>query len=166
MQQELRTLLPQAARAAQLLEQWCKLPDHVAQLWLQLARAAGTRACAYLGCANLGGGGGPFTGEGEGSLRCSACSQVGSMAGRRAHGGCWRMRRVDEFGGACCGWMGSLYIACTAWCTFCLCGLAISLLPLQLVSLASAQSSLSSLASSSLSPPRCVQVLWHRLFAC
>lgn len=76
LQRELWALLPQATRVAQLLERWYQLPAQAEPLRLQLARAAGSRACAYLGCANLGGGGGPFAGEGEGSLRCSACKAV------------------------------------------------------------------------------------------
>jgi hypothetical protein len=47
--------------------------EQAAQQRLELARAAATRSCAYLACANLAGEGGPAAGEGKGSLRCSGC---------------------------------------------------------------------------------------------
>lgn len=74
--QATQAALPQAARVAQLLERWFELPQQAAGVRLLLAQAAASRACAYLGCANLGGGGGPFAGEGQGSQRCSACRAV------------------------------------------------------------------------------------------
>ncbi|KAL4859692.1 hypothetical protein ACK3TF_000769 [Chlorella vulgaris] len=40
---------------------------------LELAKAAATRSCAYLRCANLAGEGGPAAGQGAGSQRCSKC---------------------------------------------------------------------------------------------
>ncbi|KAI3433890.1 hypothetical protein D9Q98_003692 [Chlorella vulgaris] len=40
---------------------------------LQLAQVAATRSCAFLHCANLAGEGGPASGQGAGSRRCSKC---------------------------------------------------------------------------------------------
>ncbi|KAL4852781.1 WD repeat-containing protein 44 [Chlorella vulgaris] len=40
---------------------------------LELAQAAAARSCAFLGCANLAGEGGPAARQGAGSQRCSKC---------------------------------------------------------------------------------------------
>ena len=69
-------VLPAAAAAAELLQQHWAEPEQVAAARLELARAAATRSCAYLGCANLGGEGGPDAGQRPGSQRCSACRAV------------------------------------------------------------------------------------------
>ena len=47
-----------------------RLEAPAAESALALARAAATRSCAYLRCANLEGRGGVRAGEGEGSQRC------------------------------------------------------------------------------------------------
>ena len=66
-------LVQQAADLARLLQQYWQLPEQQAAARLELAQAAATRSCAYLGCANLGGSGGPAEGEGEGSKKCTVC---------------------------------------------------------------------------------------------
>ena len=60
------------ALAEQLQQVW-ELAEQQEAARLQTARAAAARSCAYVRCANLGGGGGPAAGEGSGSSRCSAC---------------------------------------------------------------------------------------------
>jgi hypothetical protein len=60
------------AVAAELEPAW-QLTQEVAQQRLEHARAAATRSCAYLACANLALEGGPAAGEGKGSLRCGGC---------------------------------------------------------------------------------------------
>ena len=58
---------------AELLQQVWDLPEQQEAARLATAQVAATRSCAYLRCANVGGGGGPAAGEGDGSSRCSAC---------------------------------------------------------------------------------------------
>ena len=70
---ELSSRLPAATKLADLLHEWYQpamQPEQHADAQLALAQAAATRSCAYLRCANLGGGGGPAAGEGVGSQRC------------------------------------------------------------------------------------------------
>ena len=65
--------LPAVAElAAQLQARWA-LPEQQQATQLAAARVAATRACAHLRCANVGQGGGPAAGEGEGSSKCSGC---------------------------------------------------------------------------------------------
>lgn len=63
-------VLPPARSLAAALLDWWRRPEQEAADQLELAQAAATRSCAYLPCANLGGGGGPAAGQGEGSQRC------------------------------------------------------------------------------------------------
>ena len=63
-------VLPPACSLAAALLDWWRRPEQEAADQLELAQAAATRSCAYLRCANLGGGGGPAAGQGEGSQRC------------------------------------------------------------------------------------------------
>ena len=84
-------LVQPAAALATLLQQYWQLPEQQAAAQLELARAASTRSCAYLACANLGGSGGPAAGEGVGSKKCSVCrvwycSEACSHADWRAGG--------------------------------------------------------------------------------
>lgn len=65
--------LPAAEAAARLWRAHWQLPDQAAALRLEAARAAATRCCAFLGCSNVGQAGGPFAGQGKGSLTCSQC---------------------------------------------------------------------------------------------
>ena len=69
----LRLVVQPAAALARLLQQYWQLPEQQAAGRLEVAQAGATRSCAYLACANLGGGGGPATGEGVGSKKCSVC---------------------------------------------------------------------------------------------
>lgn len=55
--------------AAALLDWWHHPSAQQAQQ-LEAAQAAAARSCAYLGCANLGGGGGPAAGQGETRKQC------------------------------------------------------------------------------------------------
>ena len=66
----LQQLQQPAADLAALLRQQAALPAVEAQRRLVVARAAAVRSCAFLGCANVGGRGGPAAGQGEGSLLC------------------------------------------------------------------------------------------------
>ena len=62
--------LPPARRLADtLLEGWLHTSAGQEQQ-LEAAQAAAARSCAFLRCANLGGGDGPASGEGKGSQRC------------------------------------------------------------------------------------------------
>ena len=63
-------LLPPATQLAAALLDWWRRPEQQQQDALALAQAAAARSCAYLSCANLGGGGGPAAGQGAGSMRC------------------------------------------------------------------------------------------------
>ena len=65
-----RQLLQPAADLAGLVRQHLALPAVEEQRRLAVARAAATRSCAYLRCANVAGQGGPAAGEGAGSSRC------------------------------------------------------------------------------------------------
>ncbi|KAL4457574.1 hypothetical protein ABPG75_012439 [Micractinium tetrahymenae] len=69
-------LLPPAARLAEALQEHWAQPEQQAAAWLELGQALAVRSCAYLRCANLGGGGGPDAGQGEGSRRCGGCRAV------------------------------------------------------------------------------------------
>ena len=69
----LKPLVQPAAQLAAALLQYWQLPEQVAAAQVELARAAATRACSNLRCANLGGEGGWAAGEGEGSRKCSGC---------------------------------------------------------------------------------------------
>ena len=65
-----RHILPPARRLAKAaLGARCQAEAQMPTA-LEAARAAAARSCAYLRCANLGGGGGPAAGQGEGRLRC------------------------------------------------------------------------------------------------
>ena len=66
----LRSILPPARTLAAALLDWWRRPSVQQQLQLEAAQAAAARSCAYLRCANLGGGGGPAARQGEGSQRC------------------------------------------------------------------------------------------------
>ena len=61
---------------AVLLQQYWALPEQQQMAQLELAQAAAGRSCAYLRCANVAGLGGPATGDGLGSKRCSKCRAV------------------------------------------------------------------------------------------
>lgn len=60
--------------AAALLEQW-RRPEAAEAGQVELAQAAASRSCAYLGCANLGFEGGPAAGEGAGAKCCRWASE-------------------------------------------------------------------------------------------
>ena len=66
-----RALRPSRRLAAALLN-WWRRPGAQQEQQLEAAQAAAKRSCAYLRCANLGGGSGPSAkqGELEGSRRC------------------------------------------------------------------------------------------------
>ena len=66
----LQPALQAAAQLAPLVLKGWALLEQPAARQLEAARAAATRSCAYLCCANLGGEGGPFAGQGVGSMRC------------------------------------------------------------------------------------------------
>jgi hypothetical protein len=97
--QEAEKLLTAVGGMATLVEQSLESTGQAALQRLDSARAAATRSCAYLACANLAVEGGPAAGEGKGSLRCSGCkvawycSTVCSHADWRA-GGHRRVCRV------------------------------------------------------------------------
>jgi hypothetical protein len=65
--------LPRAEAVAELLWQFWESPGRQNTAAVEMAQAAATRCCAYLGCAQLGQQGGPGAGEGVGSKRCSRC---------------------------------------------------------------------------------------------
>ena len=65
-----RDVLTAARRLAATLLDWWRRPGAQQEQQLEAAQAAAARSCAYLRCANLGGGGGPAAGQGEGSQRC------------------------------------------------------------------------------------------------
>ena len=67
-------------QAAAPMQQYYTLPAVEAERELALAQAAAGRSCAYLRCANLGGEGGPATGQGAGSMRCRWVGAVGWAA--------------------------------------------------------------------------------------
>ena len=67
--------------AALLLSAWA-MPEQQAAQQLEMAQAAATRSCAYLRCANLGGKGGPFAGQGADSKRCRCVAAVELVWGR------------------------------------------------------------------------------------
>ncbi|KAI7839143.1 hypothetical protein COHA_007146 [Chlorella ohadii] len=94
--------LPPARRLAAALLAWWRRPEAQPAAALELAQAAAARSCAYLRCANLGGEGGPAAGQGDGSLRCSACHVVWYCGTACSHAD-WRAghRRVcKELGAA------------------------------------------------------------------
>ena len=66
----LQPALQAAAQLAPLVLKGWALLEQPAVRQLEAAQAAATRSCAYLRCANLGGEGGPFAGQGVGSMRC------------------------------------------------------------------------------------------------
>ena len=77
---ELSSRLPAAAKLADVLHecfQPAMQPEWHVDAQLALAQAAATRSCAYLRCANLGGEGGPATGQGVGSMRCRWAGGLG-----------------------------------------------------------------------------------------
>ncbi|PRW55939.1 ubiquitin carboxyl-terminal hydrolase 18-like [Chlorella sorokiniana] len=69
-------VMPLAQSMAAALLDWWRRPAAQQGQQLEAAQAAAARSCAYLRCANLGGGGGPAAGQGEGSQRCSVCRAV------------------------------------------------------------------------------------------
>ncbi|PRW56081.1 hypothetical protein C2E21_5153 [Chlorella sorokiniana] len=71
-----RDMLPPARRLAAALLDWWRRPAAQQEQQLEAAQATAARSCAYLRCVNLGSGGGPAAGQGEGSQRCSACRAV------------------------------------------------------------------------------------------
>ena len=74
---QLRQLLQPAAHLAGLVQQYRALPTLESERQLAAARAAATRSCAYLRCANVAGEGGPAAGEGAGSMRCRWAGAAG-----------------------------------------------------------------------------------------
>jgi hypothetical protein len=72
----LQPALQSAAQLADLLLQCWALPAQMVESRLELAQAAATRSCAFLGCSNLSLEGGPAAGEGAGSLKCAGCRSV------------------------------------------------------------------------------------------
>ncbi len=72
-QQQRQPLLQALQNLAKALQQVWQLPEQQEAARLEAAQAAAARSCAYLRCANLGGGGGPAVGQGSGSSKCSAC---------------------------------------------------------------------------------------------
>ncbi|PRW60239.1 Zinc finger domain-containing MYND finger domain [Chlorella sorokiniana] len=73
---QLQQLVQPAAQLGGLLVQMSRSPALEKEQQLDLARAAATRSCAYLRCANVAGQGGAAAGQGVGSMRCSACRAV------------------------------------------------------------------------------------------
>ncbi len=73
-----------AERVAALLLQAWDSPEQQAARRLELAQAAATRSCAYLRCANVGGEGGPFAGQGADSKRCRCGAAMAFLAGVRS----------------------------------------------------------------------------------
>ena len=67
---QLRQLLPLAAHLAAHEQAHWEVPSMKQERQLKLARAAATRSCAYLRCANVAAQGGPAAGQGVGSARC------------------------------------------------------------------------------------------------
>ena len=67
---QLRQLLQPATDLAGLMQQWHTLPAVEEEKRVAVARAAATRSCAYLRCANVDGAGGPAAHQGEGSKKC------------------------------------------------------------------------------------------------
>ncbi len=65
-----RRVLPPARQLAAALLDWWRRPSAQQEQQLEAAQAAAARSCAYLGCSNLGGSGGPAAGQGEDSKRC------------------------------------------------------------------------------------------------
>ncbi|PRW56127.1 Zinc finger domain-containing MYND finger domain [Chlorella sorokiniana] len=94
-------VLPAARRLAAALLDWWRRPAAQQEQQLEAAQAAAARSCAYLRCANLGGGGRPAAGQGEGSQRCSACRAVWYCGTACSHAD-WRAghRRVCKALGA------------------------------------------------------------------
>ncbi|KAL4433943.1 hypothetical protein ABPG75_000384 [Micractinium tetrahymenae] len=72
----LQAAMPAATEAAAALQAWWDLPTQQQAAQLELGQAAGLRACAFLGCANLQAQGGAGAGRGEGSKRCGGCRSV------------------------------------------------------------------------------------------
>jgi hypothetical protein len=72
----LKRCLPAACQLATAMLDFWRQGEAAAAEQLQLAQAAAARSCAFLRCANLGLEGGPAAGQGEGSLKCSACRAV------------------------------------------------------------------------------------------
>ncbi len=68
--------MPIARQLATALQAYWGRPTQQQADQLELAKAAAARSCAYLGCANLGGEGGPAAGEGAGSKRCRCVGLV------------------------------------------------------------------------------------------
>ena len=80
--------LPALAAAAKLMQQQREQRPWIeqAQELLEEGLAAAARSCAYLRCANLGGGGGPAAGQGTGSAKCRwglRCGTTGCVCERR-----------------------------------------------------------------------------------
>ncbi|PRW56253.1 putative ATP-dependent DNA helicase HFM1 isoform A [Chlorella sorokiniana] len=84
-----RPVLPPARRLAAAMLAWWRGPAVQQEQQLEAAQVAAARSCAYLRCANLGGGGGPAAGQGEGSLRCS--SPGGVQGAKGAPVGTWSL---------------------------------------------------------------------------
>ena len=68
--EQTQQLVQPAARLGSMLVELDRSPALRKERQLVLARAAATRSCAYLGCANVAGQGGPAAGQGGGSARC------------------------------------------------------------------------------------------------
>ncbi len=66
----MQLIRPRMRQLAAALLDWWRRPSAQQEQQLEAAQAAAARSCAYLGCANLGGSGGPAAGQGEGSKRC------------------------------------------------------------------------------------------------
>ena len=80
--------LPALAAAATLMQRQREERPWIeqAQELLEEGLAAATRSCAYLRCANLGGGGGPAAGQGTSSAKCRwglGCGTTGCVCERR-----------------------------------------------------------------------------------
>lgn len=63
-------VLSATERAAEVAEQCMALLGQEQATRMAMARAAASRSCAYLCCANLQAEGGPAAGQGVGSMRC------------------------------------------------------------------------------------------------
>ena len=68
--ERLQQLAQPASRLGRAMVEMAHSPAMEAQRQLELARAAATRSCAYLRCANVAGQGGAAAGQGVGSARC------------------------------------------------------------------------------------------------
>ncbi|PRW44359.1 E3 ubiquitin- ligase UPL7 [Chlorella sorokiniana] len=95
--ERLRQVLHVSPPAAAGLFQYYELLEQVTNDRLQTARAAAARACAYLRCANVAGGGGPAAGTEAGGGKCSKCRSVWYCSTTCSHAD-WRLECLVVIG--------------------------------------------------------------------